>query len=130
MKRGEKQKKKLKKKQPKNATVKKNKTKNEFTWSATNETRATSAGASATTDDGATSAATGAVAGALPSMEAWNDLFLPQTILKALQELGFSKPTEIQQMVLPTAIRDQQDIVAAAETVRILANLKKNFLMK
>ena len=52
------------------------------------------------------------------------DIFLPQwesygiatCVLKALQEKGFVNPTEIQREVIPSAIEDHRDIVAAAET--------------
>lgn len=50
-------------------------------------------------------------------MEAWNELYVPQEVLYALREQGFTEPTPIQRQVLPSAIRDQMDIVGAAETV-------------
>ncbi|CAL8272775.1 unnamed protein product [Merluccius merluccius] len=49
-------------------------------------------------------------------MKAWNDLFVPAPVLKALCDLGFSSPTPIQALALPSAIRDHMDIVGAAET--------------
>ncbi|XP_017270147.1 ATP-dependent RNA helicase DDX24 [Kryptolebias marmoratus] len=49
-------------------------------------------------------------------VSAWKDLFVPSPVLKALSSLGFSSPTPIQALVLPPAIRDQMDILGAAET--------------
>ncbi|XP_067099780.1 ATP-dependent RNA helicase DDX24 [Osmerus mordax] len=49
-------------------------------------------------------------------VSAWKDLFVPATVLEALSSLGFGSPTPIQALVLPSAIRDQMDIVGAAET--------------
>ena len=51
-------------------------------------------------------------------MSAWRNLFVPKEVLKGLAELGFSAPTPIQALVLPSAIRDMMDIVGAAETVQ------------
>lgn len=50
-------------------------------------------------------------------MEAWDDMYIPKEVLWALREQGFTEPTPIQRQVLPSAIRDQMDIVGAAETV-------------
>ncbi|XP_061600137.1 ATP-dependent RNA helicase DDX24 [Cololabis saira] len=47
---------------------------------------------------------------------AWNDLFVPPSVLKALSSLGFGSPTPIQVLALPPAIRDRMDILGAAET--------------
>lgn len=49
-------------------------------------------------------------------VSAWKDLFVPAPVLKALSSLGFGSPTPIQALALPSAIRDQMDIVGAAET--------------
>ncbi|KAG7277887.1 hypothetical protein CRUP_036287 [Coryphaenoides rupestris] len=49
-------------------------------------------------------------------VSAWKDLFVPEPVLKALSYLGFSSPTPIQALALPSAIRDRMDIVGAAET--------------
>lgn len=49
-------------------------------------------------------------------MSAWKDLFVPDSVLKALGEAGFTSPTPIQALTLPSAIRDHQDILGAAET--------------
>jgi len=51
-------------------------------------------------------------------MSAWIELFVPSPVLRSLSELQFTSPTPIQALTLPSAIRDQLDIVAAAETVR------------
>ncbi|XP_058018603.1 ATP-dependent RNA helicase DDX24 [Ahaetulla prasina] len=47
---------------------------------------------------------------------AWKSLFVPKPVLSALSELGFSTPTPIQALTLPSAIRDSMDILGAAET--------------
>ncbi|XP_077588002.1 ATP-dependent RNA helicase DDX24 [Stigmatopora nigra] len=49
-------------------------------------------------------------------MHTWNDLYVPPIVLKALSNLGFTSPTPIQALVLPSAIRDRLDILGAAET--------------
>ncbi|GFR65240.1 ATP-dependent RNA helicase MAK5 [Elysia marginata] len=49
-------------------------------------------------------------------MTEWKNLYVPDEILKALQDLKFSKPTVIQRQALPSAIRDRKDILGAAET--------------
>ncbi|XP_043930525.1 ATP-dependent RNA helicase DDX24 [Protopterus annectens] len=49
-------------------------------------------------------------------VSAWKDLFVPETVLKALRSLGFSDPTPIQALTLPSAVRDKMDILGAAET--------------
>uniref|UniRef100_H2YAU2 ATP-dependent RNA helicase n=1 Tax=Ciona savignyi TaxID=51511 RepID=H2YAU2_CIOSA len=49
-------------------------------------------------------------------MSAWDNLFVPEVVLKALSELGFAKPMPIQEQCFPAAIRDKRDILGAAET--------------
>ncbi|XP_053553495.1 ATP-dependent RNA helicase DDX24 [Bombina bombina] len=49
-------------------------------------------------------------------ISAWKNLYVPKPVLKALSYLGFSAPTPIQALALPSAIRDQLDILGAAET--------------
>ncbi|XP_046583027.1 ATP-dependent RNA helicase DDX24-like [Haliotis rubra] len=49
-------------------------------------------------------------------MSAWKNLFVPNQVLKALEHQGFTSPTSIQALALPSAIRDRMDIVGAAET--------------
>uniref|UniRef100_A0A8C6VC11 ATP-dependent RNA helicase n=1 Tax=Naja naja TaxID=35670 RepID=A0A8C6VC11_NAJNA len=49
-------------------------------------------------------------------VSAWKSLFVPKLVLSALSELGFSTPTPIQALSLPSAIRDSMDILGAAET--------------
>ncbi|VDP05483.1 unnamed protein product [Soboliphyme baturini] len=46
----------------------------------------------------------------------WQELGLPDEVLHAVQDLGFAKPTTIQKLCLPCAIRDRLDIIGAAET--------------
>lgn len=47
----------------------------------------------------------------------WQHYSLNPSIVRAINELGFEKPTEIQERVLPLAIRKRRDIIGAAETV-------------
>ncbi|KAM6204995.1 ATP-dependent RNA helicase DDX24 [Sarcoramphus papa] len=49
-------------------------------------------------------------------VSAWKDLFVPEPVLRALSSLGFSAPTPIQALALPSAIRDNMDVLGAAET--------------
>ncbi|NXL23586.1 DDX24 helicase, partial [Setophaga kirtlandii] len=49
-------------------------------------------------------------------VSAWKDLFVPKPVLQALSSLGFSAPTPIQALALPSAIRDNMDVLGAAET--------------
>ncbi|KFW96610.1 ATP-dependent RNA helicase DDX24, partial [Phalacrocorax carbo] len=53
-------------------------------------------------------------------VSAWRDLFVPEPVLRALSYLGFSAPTPIQALALPSAIRDNMDVLGAAETVLML----------
>ncbi|KAH9523628.1 ATP-dependent RNA helicase ddx24 [Bulinus truncatus] len=52
----------------------------------------------------------------ITDMSQWKHLFVPEVLLKAMQDQGFEKPTEIQKIALPSAIRDRKDILGAAET--------------
>ncbi|NXJ97742.1 DDX24 helicase, partial [Corythaixoides concolor] len=49
-------------------------------------------------------------------VSAWKDLFVPEPVLRALSYLGFSAPTPIQALALPSTIRDNMDVLGAAET--------------
>ncbi|XP_013783246.1 ATP-dependent RNA helicase DDX24-like [Limulus polyphemus] len=49
-------------------------------------------------------------------MSAWTNLFVPNSVLKALGAMNFTSPTPIQVLSLPPAIRDRRDIIGAAET--------------
>ena len=49
-------------------------------------------------------------------MSAWKNLFVPEVVMAALADSGFTAPTPIQALALPSAIRDKKDIVGAAET--------------
>ncbi|KAG8175689.1 hypothetical protein JTE90_011576 [Oedothorax gibbosus] len=49
-------------------------------------------------------------------MGAWSSYNLQLPILNALADLGFEKPTQIQELTIPSAIRGNQDILGAAET--------------
>ncbi|KAF1769504.1 hypothetical protein GCK72_001321 [Caenorhabditis remanei] len=50
-------------------------------------------------------------------ISAWKQFFfLPNEILQAVEQMGFSEPTPIQSAVLPVAVRDHQDVLGAAET--------------
>jgi len=52
----------------------------------------------------------------LADVSAWKNLNIPEPILKALAEKGFSKPTEIQEKTIGPAISKRCDILGAAET--------------
>lgn len=60
--------------------------------------------------------ASGASSGKNVDVSAWKNLCVPKLVLKALGFLGFSAPTPIQALTLPSAIRDKMDILGAAET--------------
>ncbi|VDK71303.1 unnamed protein product [Onchocerca ochengi] len=49
-------------------------------------------------------------------MSNWMNLYISDTVLKAVADMGFTEPTEIQKLVIPGAIRDRLDIIGAAET--------------
>lgn len=49
-------------------------------------------------------------------LEAWQQFGLSNLILRAIKESGFTKPTEIQRLTLPSAIMGRRDILGAAET--------------
>lgn len=51
-----------------------------------------------------------------PDMSAWLNCYVPDAVLRALAELKFTEPTEIQAQTLAAAIRDHMDIMGAAET--------------
>ena len=50
-------------------------------------------------------------------MEAWQELGVPLPIIRALKELGFMLPTEIQRQAIPVAMDTDRDVIGAAETV-------------
>lgn len=52
-------------------------------------------------------------------MSGWCNCFVPDVVLEALKDLNFVNPTPIQSLAIPVAIRDRQDILGAAETVRL-----------
>ncbi|PSN37549.1 hypothetical protein C0J52_12557 [Blattella germanica] len=54
--------------------------------------------------------------GLMEEMNAWNEWGIPNPILRALAELGFKDPTEIQARTLSAAILGKRDILGAAET--------------
>ncbi|KAM4689990.1 ATP-dependent RNA helicase DDX24 [Rhinophrynus dorsalis] len=56
------------------------------------------------------------LAGKNADVSAWKNLCVPELVLQALSHLGFSCPTPIQALALPSAIRDKMDILGAAET--------------
>ncbi|XP_053618288.1 ATP-dependent RNA helicase DDX24 [Plodia interpunctella] len=60
---------------------------------------------------------TGVVSELTPEdMLMWDEYKLPEPIVRALMELGFKKPTKIQELTLPAAIHGRRDILGAAET--------------
>ena len=50
-------------------------------------------------------------------MEAWQSMGVPHAIIRALSELGFTSPTEIQRQAIPVAMDTGRDVIGAAETV-------------
>ena len=62
----------------------------------------------------------------------WPKLGVPSQIVKGLVELGFVSPTEIQQRVIPAALKGDADVVGAAETVRnyrIAGNIDEELIL-
>jgi ATP-dependent RNA helicase DDX24/MAK5 len=49
-------------------------------------------------------------------LEGWMGLSIPQPVLRALKESGFTEPTPIQRETLPAAINGHSDVLGAAET--------------
>ncbi|EJW84969.1 DEAD/DEAH box helicase [Wuchereria bancrofti] len=49
-------------------------------------------------------------------MSGWINLYISDAVLKAVADMGFTEPTEIQKLVIPSAVRDRFDIIGAAET--------------
>lgn len=49
-------------------------------------------------------------------MEMFKNLGLNEDLLKGIEELGFSTPTPVQELVIPTALTSTGDIVALAQT--------------
>ncbi|EDW09941.1 ATP-dependent RNA helicase DDX24 [Drosophila mojavensis] len=49
-------------------------------------------------------------------MTKWHGMGVPEPIMRALAELGYEAPTQIQAMTLPAAIHGKKDILGAAET--------------
>ncbi|CAM9784312.1 unnamed protein product [Lampetra planeri] len=54
--------------------------------------------------------------GVAADVSAWEGLYVPEPVLCALAEMGYTAPTAIQALVLPAAIRDRRDVLGAAET--------------
>lgn len=52
----------------------------------------------------------------ITDLKAWEFLKLPEPIMRSLSELGFEKPTQIQELSLLPAILGRRDILGAAET--------------
>jgi ATP-dependent RNA helicase DeaD len=49
-------------------------------------------------------------------MNLFKELGLNDDLLKGIAELGFEKPTPVQELVIPTALTSTGDIVALAQT--------------
>ncbi|XP_071965902.1 ATP-dependent RNA helicase DDX24-like isoform X2 [Antedon mediterranea] len=49
-------------------------------------------------------------------MSAWQEMQLPNVLVKALEEQCFTTPTPIQSETIPTAMNNKTDIIGAAET--------------
>ncbi|VDN83184.1 unnamed protein product [Brugia pahangi] len=54
--------------------------------------------------------------GEIADMSGWINLYISNAVLKAIADMGFTEPTEIQKLVIPSAVRDRFDIIGAAET--------------
>uniref|UniRef100_A0AAF5PQU6 ATP-dependent RNA helicase n=1 Tax=Wuchereria bancrofti TaxID=6293 RepID=A0AAF5PQU6_WUCBA len=52
----------------------------------------------------------------IADMSGWINLYISDAVLKAVADMGFTEPTEIQKLVIPSAVRDRFDIIGAAET--------------
>ena len=49
-------------------------------------------------------------------MSGFSDLGLPEDIVKAVTELGFDKPTPVQEQAIPVALRSEEGMVVVAKT--------------
>ena len=49
-------------------------------------------------------------------MSTFEEIGLRENILKALSELGFEKPTAVQQQAIPFVLESDRDLVALAQT--------------
>ena len=54
---------------------------------------------------------------AITGFEKWLKLGAPSPLLSALRDMGFTVPTEIQELAIPPAIKEDKDVIGAAETV-------------
>ena len=54
-------------------------------------------------------------------METWGSISIPAQVFKSIQALGYTSPTPIQTACIPPAVKENKDIVGAAETVRCLS---------
>ena len=50
-------------------------------------------------------------------MEEWVELGVPHPLMKALHDLKFYHPTEIQRRAIPLVAKGHNDLIGAAETV-------------
>ena len=49
-------------------------------------------------------------------MHPFKELGIPSTMIRGLEELGISKPTKVQQTVIPFLVEDGSDLIAQAQT--------------
>jgi superfamily II DNA/RNA helicase len=56
----------------------------------------------------------------IENSESWGGCELHPLLEKGIAELNFAEPTEIQRRTLISALRDEKDIIGAAETVIFL----------
>jgi ATP-dependent RNA helicase DeaD len=49
-------------------------------------------------------------------MTKFNELGIDDSILLAVQELGFERPTEVQEKTIPIVLNQKTDLVALAQT--------------
>ena len=50
-------------------------------------------------------------------MKEWVELGVPHPLMRALHDLKFYRPTEIQRRAIPLVARGNNDLIGAAETV-------------
>ena len=62
-------------------------------------------------------------------MESWQKMGMPHPILRALKDLGFTSPTEIQRRAIPIAMDTTCDVIGAAETVRLSVHVDSTIVL-
>ena len=49
-------------------------------------------------------------------MSSFSELGLKQELLEGVEHLGFTEPTKVQELAIPTILNSKQDLVALAQT--------------